>query len=135
MFLPLALAGSALLSGCSDPPAYLVQPADPRIAVRPPRYTTVVAGVKRYDVVDPKDWRELNRAVTPKPGQGGMEGMDHSKMPGMNGKSGQSGMDGMPGMSKPQGGGASQDGDSMDHSKMPGMNMPGMGGKRDTGGR
>ena len=115
MFLPLALAGSALLSACSDPPAYLVQPADPRLAVRAPRYTNVVAGVKRYNVVDPKDWRELNRAVTPKPGQGGMEGMegmDHSKMPGMNGKAGQGGME-----------------------SMPGMNMPGMGGKRDTGGR
>jgi hypothetical protein len=112
MFLPLALAGAALLSACSDPPAYLIQPADPRLAVRAPRYTNVVAGVKHYDVVDPKDWRELNRAVTPKPGQGGMEGMDHSKMPGMNGKAGQGGME-----------------------SMPGMNMPGMGGKRDTGGR
>ena len=92
-FLFLALAGSALLSACSDPPAYLVQPADPRLAVRAPRYTNVVAGVKRYDVVDPKDWRELNRAVTPKPGQGGMDGMS-----GMKDKSSQGGMEKMPGM-------------------------------------
>lgn len=116
---PLALIGPALLSACSEPPAYLIQPADPRVAVRPPRYTNVVAGVQRFDVVDPKDWRELNRAVTPKPGQGGMEGMpgmegmDHSKMPGMNDKAGQGGMKSMPGMN----------------------GMPGMGGKRDTGGR
>jgi hypothetical protein len=107
---PLALAGSAVLSACSEPPAYLIRPADPEITVRAPRYTNVIAGVKRFDVVDPKDWRALNRAVMPKPGQGGMEGM-----PGM-------------GKSKWAGGGK-------DDTSMPGMNMPGMGGKRDTGGR
>ena len=150
-FSLLALAGSTLLSACSDPPTYLEQPANPRIAVRAPRYTTVTAGVKRFDVVDPKDWRELNRAVTPKPGQGGMEGMPGmggkggmEGMPGMKAKPGQGGMEGMPGMGgkaskgdmkgmpgmgKPQGGGGQDD------SNMPGMNMPGMGGKRDTGGR
>ncbi|KMO26971.1 hypothetical protein VQ02_33935 [Methylobacterium variabile] len=95
-----AVALAALpLAACvpTAAPDWLVQPANPAVAVRAPRYSAVTAGVARYDVVDPKDWRELNRAVTPKPGQSGMEGMDHSRMPGMN--------------------------------------MPGMGGRRDTGGR
>lgn len=127
---PLALAGSAVLSACAEPPAYLIRPADSEIAVRAPRYTNVVAGVKRFDVVDPKDWRALNRAVMPKPGQGGMEGMPGMNMPGMGGKSGQGGMEGMPGMGKSKGAGGGKD-----DTSMPGMNMPGMGGKRDTGGR
>ena len=129
------LVGATSLAACS-PPAYLLRPADPNLQVRAPRYTNVVAGVKRFDVVDPKDWRELNRAVAPKPGEGGMggmPGMDPSKMPGMNGKSngksGQGDMKDMPGMGRSQGGGGKDD------SAMPGMNMPGMGGKRDTGGR
>lgn len=102
----LAVLATALpLAACTPTaaPEWLVQPADRATRVRAPRYSAVTAGVQRYDVVDPKDWRELNRQVTPKGGQGGMEGM-----PGMEGT---------------------------DHSKMPGMNMPGMGGKRDTGGR
>ena len=137
---PLALAGSAVLSACSEPPAYLIRPADPQIAVRAPRYTNVIAGVKRFDVVDPKDWRALNRAVAPKPGQGGMEGM-----PGMGGKSGPGGMEGMPGMGKKSNSGGMEGmpgmgkskgaGGGKDDTSMPGMNMPGMGGKRDTGGR
>lgn len=106
--LSLVFIGAGLLGACT-PPAFLVQPADPNLAVRAPRYSNVVAGVKRFDVVDPKDWRALNRAVAPKPGEGGMGGM--------------------PGMGKSQGDGGKDD------ASMPGMNMPGMGGKRDTGGR
>ena len=133
----LGFIGAGLLGACT-PPAFLVQPADPNLGVRAPRYTNAVAGVKRFDVVDPKDWRALNRAVAPKPGEGGMEGMPGmggmggmgpSKKPGMNGKSGQGDMKGMPGMGKSQGDGGKDD------ASMPGMNMPGMGGKRDTGGR
>ena len=81
-----AVALTALpLAACvpTAAPDWLVLPADPAVAVRAPRYATVTAGVSRYDVVDPKDWRELNRAVTPKSGPGGMEDMDHSRMPGM----------------------------------------------------
>lgn len=132
--LSLVFIGAGLLGACT-PPTFLVQPADPNLAVRAPRYTNVVAGVKRFDVVDPKDWRALNRAVAPKPGEGGMGGMPGmggmgpSKMPGMNGKSGQGDMRGMPGMGKSQGDGGKGD------ASMPGMNMPGMGGKRDTRGR
>ncbi len=105
-FSRLAVLSTALpLAACTPtaPQGWLVQPADRATSGTAPRYSAVTAGVQRYDVVDPKDWRELNRQVTPKAGQGGMGGM-----PGMEGT---------------------------DHSKMPGMNMPGMGGKRDTGGR
>lgn len=90
----LAVLATALpLAGCvpTAAPDWLVQPADARRHARPPRYTTVTSGVKAFDVVDPKDWRELNRRVGPKPGAGGMDGMDHSKMPGMEGMPGMGG--------------------------------------------
>ncbi|MFC4172868.1 hypothetical protein ACFOYU_12450 [Microvirga sp. GCM10011540] len=47
------------------PPAYLTAPADPSIGTRSPAYTAVTAGVRSYDVVEPLDWRELNRRVAP----------------------------------------------------------------------
>jgi hypothetical protein len=55
------------VGGCvpSSPSPWLVQPADPDIPVRSPRYATVTGGVKDYRVVEPKDWRELNRQVGP----------------------------------------------------------------------
>ena len=86
-FLRPALALTALpLAACvpTAAPGWLIAPADPTVAVRAPRSSPVTAGVAHYDVVDPKDWRDLNRAVTPKSGSGGMEDMDHSRMPGMN---------------------------------------------------
>lgn len=94
-----AVAAAMGLSACAPaaPQPWLVRPANPHLGLRGPRYTTVTAGVQRFDVVNPKDWRELNREVGPQGGGGGMGGMDHSNMPEMN--------------------------------------MPGMGGKRDTGGR
>ena len=42
--------------------------AVPAVAVPAQRYSAVTAGVARYDVVGPKDWRKVNRAVTPKSG-------------------------------------------------------------------
>ena len=47
------------------PPAWLVAPLDPTIPVRDPVYTPVTAGVKSYEVTDPKDWLEQNRQVGP----------------------------------------------------------------------
>ena len=69
-----------LVAACvpAAPPAWLVQPADPHLGDRSPRYVGVTAGVSKFTVVEPKDWRELNRAVGPQ-GQGG--GMN---MPGMD---------------------------------------------------
>lgn len=58
---------------------WLLQPADPTLGLRAPRYSDVTAGVKRFGVVEPKDWRELNRAVGPQPGSGA----GHRAMPGM----------------------------------------------------
>jgi hypothetical protein len=46
-------------------PSYLTVSADPSADIRPVRYTTVTAGVRVYDVVEPLDWRELNRRVGP----------------------------------------------------------------------
>lgn len=75
-----ALGALALaLGGCvaTAPEPWLVAPADPSVGVRAARYSTVMTGVKRFDVVEPKDWRELNRAVGPQGGGGGaMPGMD-----------------------------------------------------------
>lgn len=55
------------LAACvpAAPPAWLVQPADPALGIRAPRYATVTSGVQRFDVVEPSDWRELNRQVAP----------------------------------------------------------------------
>lgn len=58
MLAPLAACSSAT-------PHYLVAPADPAVAIRQPRYAPVGAGVRAYDVVEPKDWREMNRGVVP----------------------------------------------------------------------
>ncbi len=68
MMKPLSLAVLALsLGACvaTSPPAYLAAPADPTVATRNPGYAAVTAGVRNYDVVEPGDWRELNRCVAP----------------------------------------------------------------------
>jgi hypothetical protein len=96
----LLCLGAGLLAGIpasAEDASWLTQPADPRLGTRAPRYTSVTAGVRRFGVVEPKNWRELNQAVGPKPG--GMSGMGGGSMPGMN-----------------MGG--------MDHGAMPGMKMP-----------
>ncbi len=46
-------------------PSHLVSAADSAVGTRPPAYSSVTAGVRAYDVVDPLDWRELNRRVAP----------------------------------------------------------------------
>lgn len=61
-----------ILGACvaTAPPYYLVAPADPYVPVRGPRYSTVTAGVKSFQVTGPRDWRELNREVAPGGGEG-----------------------------------------------------------------
>ena len=55
-----------VLSACIPAtPPYLTAPANPAVGTRPPRYTAVTANVRNYDVVEPQDWRELNRRVAP----------------------------------------------------------------------
>jgi len=67
MLKPTSLAALALSLGACVPvtPADLTAPADPSLGTRPPRYAAVMAGVRGYDVVEPLDWRELNRRVAP----------------------------------------------------------------------
>ena len=76
MLKSASLASLGLLLGACVPstlPQYLAAPADPSISGRPPAYAPVMAGVSNYDVVEPKDWLELNRSVGPQqpaPGRG-----------------------------------------------------------------
>jgi len=67
MKLILLAALGVGLAACAPttPPAYLAAPADPSVGIRSPGYSSVTAGVRNYDVVEPLDWRELNRRVTP----------------------------------------------------------------------
>ena len=58
----LALSG---ISASAQSGAFLLAPADPKNHGSGPRYLSVTAGLKRYDVVEPKNWIELNRAVGP----------------------------------------------------------------------
>ena len=78
MWKHLGALGALALGGCVQTvaPSHITKPADATISGPPIRYGGVLAGIKKYDVVEPKDWRELNRAVGPQSGQGGgMEGM------------------------------------------------------------
>jgi hypothetical protein len=64
--IPL-VTSAFVLGACvpAAPPDYLAAPADPSIGTHPPRYAAVTAGIRGYDVVEPLDWRELNRRVAP----------------------------------------------------------------------
>jgi hypothetical protein len=64
--IPPAALG-LLLGACipAAPPTYLSAPADPTVGGRSPKYSSVTAGVRNYGVVEPLDWRELNRRVAP----------------------------------------------------------------------
>ncbi len=68
MRLVLICAGAALaLSACAPVPelAHLTAAADPNLQTRSIRNPPVTAGARTFRVVEPKDWRELNRQVTP----------------------------------------------------------------------
>lgn len=62
-FSALALGLAACVP--TQHPSYLVSAADPAVGTRPPVYSSVTAGIRGYDVVEPLDWRELNRRVGP----------------------------------------------------------------------
>ena len=67
------IAGAlSLMAACAptEMPSWITAPADPYVGARAPRYAPVLSGVKNYRVVEPKDWRDLNRDVTPRPGGG-----------------------------------------------------------------
>lgn len=64
--IPILTAGLGL--GACVPtthPSYLVAPSSPTADIRNPGYSAVTAGIRNYDVVEPLDWRELNRRVAP----------------------------------------------------------------------
>ncbi|MCC2650956.1 MAG: hypothetical protein K0R61_2255 [Microvirga sp.] len=73
IFIVAALA-AALAACVPATPSYLVAAADPAIPSPGPRYATVTAGVKDYQPLGPRDWRELNRQVAPGSGQPSSEG-------------------------------------------------------------
>jgi hypothetical protein len=60
------LAALGLVGCASAPPAYLAAPADPTRAVRPVPAAYVTAGAASPAIVEPTDWEQLNRDVTPK---------------------------------------------------------------------
>ena len=61
-----ALGASLSLSACNAAgPSFLEAPANPYVGTTSPRYSSVTAGVKSYEVTDPKDWIEQNRQVAP----------------------------------------------------------------------
>jgi hypothetical protein len=74
---PIAVIAALALGAAACVPVtphYLVAASDPSIPGRGPRYATVTAGVKDYAPVGPRDWREINREVSPQPGQPTAEG-------------------------------------------------------------
>jgi hypothetical protein len=65
--LSLPVLAALGLAGCAPtPPAYLAAPADPTRAVRPVQALQVTSGAASLAIVEPTDWDELNRNVTPK---------------------------------------------------------------------
>lgn len=67
--VPLLAAIGLALGACtmSAVPDHLARPADPNVRVPAVAYRSVTAGAATFRPSDPKDWRELNRQVGPKP--------------------------------------------------------------------
>ena len=85
-------AAFGLASACAMAgPSTLLDPANPHIAIHHRVARSVTAGLAPFAPADPKDWRLMNKGVSPEgegqggmssvPGMGGMKGMQH--MPGM----------------------------------------------------
>jgi hypothetical protein len=95
MFRFLLCLGAGLIfsaAALADDASWRTKPADPQVGTRPPRYAPVTAGVKRFRIVEPKNWLVLNRAAGAPGGpvtkgkvdsMPTMPGMDHGSMPGM----------------------------------------------------
>jgi hypothetical protein len=66
--LLITLLGLALGACSAVPvPGYLARPADPDIRVPALAYQSISAGSATLRPAEPKDWRELNRQVGPRP--------------------------------------------------------------------
>lgn len=88
-------AAFGLASACAPGPSTLLDPANPHIAAHPTVPASVTAGLRPFMPADPKDWRHMNKDVSP--AGGGHGGMSMPGMSGMPGKS-MKGMKDMPGM-------------------------------------
>jgi hypothetical protein len=67
---PLLITSLGLVLGAcaaAPVPGYLARPADPDIRVPTLAYQSVGAGSATLRPAEPKDWRELNRQVGPRP--------------------------------------------------------------------
>ncbi|MFC4172404.1 hypothetical protein ACFOYU_10070 [Microvirga sp. GCM10011540] len=68
MIKPVTLAALGLGLGACVPtthPTHLIAPSSLTADIRDPGYSTVTAGIRNYDVVEPLDWLEMNRRVAP----------------------------------------------------------------------
>ena len=66
--LLISSLGLALGACAAAPvPGYLARPADPDIRVPALAYKSISAGSATLRPAEPKDWRELNRQVGPRP--------------------------------------------------------------------
>ena len=67
--LSTGLALAAILSGCAtalpDVPAGKHAPANPNAPVKATHYSGTLSGFQPHWPVEPLDWKELNRRVTP----------------------------------------------------------------------
>lgn len=67
--LSAGIALVVILSGCTtalpDVPIGKHDPANPHAPVRAARYFDALSGFQPHRPVEPVDWRELNRRVTP----------------------------------------------------------------------
>ncbi len=73
-FIFVLVSALGTSAGLADPSG-LLAPDNPQIASgwRPPR--SAVHGIETFTPVEPKDWIQLNKDVSPKSGPDGMSGM------------------------------------------------------------
>ena len=65
-----SVAVAMAVAGCAPPSTdYLLAAANPANRGSTVRYTNVTGGVRDYRPVSPRDWRELNRNVSPTPAE------------------------------------------------------------------
>lgn len=87
-------AAFGLVTTCAPGPTTLLDPANPHIATHRTAPGPVTVGLRPFTPADPKDWRLLNKDVSPAGGGNGGMSMPGMSMPGMSMK----GMKDMPGM-------------------------------------
>jgi hypothetical protein len=63
------------LSACAAPDqaSFLTGSANALLHPRPLSYSGVTSGTRSFSIVEPKDWREMNRQVSPQTPTGGAQ--------------------------------------------------------------